>query len=58
MSALRITSSTPAWYFTAPGLAWDACLKKTEVTLELPQDINMILMIKAGTRGGISSIMH
>jgi hypothetical protein len=48
----------PTWYFTAAGLAWDACLKKTEVTLELPHDIDMILMIKAGTRGDISSIMH
>jgi hypothetical protein len=27
----------PAWYFTAPGLAWDACLKMTGITLELPQ---------------------
>ena len=25
----------PAWYYTAPGLAWDACLKKTGVRLEL-----------------------
>jgi len=25
----------PCWYFTAPGLAWDACLKKTDVKLEL-----------------------
>jgi hypothetical protein len=48
----------PLWYYTAPGLAWDACLKLTGVSLELPKDIDMILMIKAGTRGGISSIMH
>jgi hypothetical protein len=48
----------PLWYYTAPGLAWDACLKLTGVSLELPKEIDMILMIKAGTRGGISSIMH
>ena len=24
----------PAWYYTSPGLAWDACLKKTGVELE------------------------
>ena len=28
----------PAWYYTAPGLAWDACLKKTGVQLELLSD--------------------
>ena len=25
----------PAWYFSAPGLAWDAALKITKVQLEL-----------------------
>jgi hypothetical protein len=48
----------PAWYYTAPGLAWDACLKLTGITLELPQTYERLLMIKSGTRGGISSIMH
>jgi hypothetical protein len=43
----------PAWYYTAPGLAWDACLKLTGITLELPQTYEMLLMIKAGSRGGI-----
>ena len=23
----------PAWYYTSPGLAWDACLKKTGVSV-------------------------
>jgi hypothetical protein len=48
----------PAWYYTAPGLAWDACLKLTGITLELPQTYEMLLLIKSGTRGGISSIMN
>ena len=48
----------PAWYYTAPGLAWDACLKLTKIELEIPSDYDMLLMIKAGTRGGVSSIMH
>jgi len=26
----------PAWYYTAPGLAWDAYLKKTGVRLLTP----------------------
>ena len=25
----------PAWYFTAPGLSWDATLKITKLQLEL-----------------------
>ena len=32
----------PAWYYTAPGLAWDASLKLTEVELELLSDIDML----------------
>ena len=35
------------------GLAWQACLKKTEVKLELITDYHMLLMIKKGIRGGI-----
>ncbi|PFX11357.1 hypothetical protein AWC38_SpisGene24958 [Stylophora pistillata] len=46
----------PCWYFTAPGLAWDACLKLTGVKLELLSDINMLHMFEAGIRGGISMI--
>ncbi|XP_022778592.1 uncharacterized protein LOC111320169, partial [Stylophora pistillata] len=46
----------PCWYFTAPGLAWDACLKLTKVKLELLSDINMLHMFEAGIRGGISMI--
>ena len=46
----------PAWYYTSPGLAWDACLKKTEVKLELLFDVDMLLMIENGTRGGVSTI--
>ena len=46
----------PAWYYTVPGLAWDACLKKTEVRLELLNDIDMLLMIEKGIRGGVSTI--
>ncbi|KAK3698312.1 hypothetical protein QZH41_006011 [Actinostola sp. cb2023] len=45
-----------AWYYTAPGLAWDAALKLTEVKLELFTDPDMHLMIEEGIRGGVSMI--
>ena len=46
----------PCWYFTTPGLAWDACLKKTHVKLELLNDVDMLLMFEKGIRGGVSMI--
>ena len=48
----------PAWYFSAPGLAWDAILKITKVQLELLSDPGMLLMIESGIRGGIVTISH
>ena len=48
----------PAWYYTAPGLAWDAALKITEVNLELLSDPDMLLMVEKGIRGGISMISN
>jgi len=46
----------PAWYYTAPGLSWDAAFKYTGVHLELLSDPDMFLMVKHGIRGGISTI--
>ena len=48
----------PAHYFTAPGLAWDAALKVTGVNLELLSDVNMLLMVEKGIRGGVSMISN
>ena len=46
----------PAHCYSAPGLSWDALLKKTEVELELLTDMDMHLMIERGMRGGISIV--
>ena len=55
---LKIYKLDPAHYFTAPGLAWDACLKMTDIDLELLSDPNMLLMFEKGIRGGISIISN
>ena len=49
-------SLDPAHYFTSPGLSWDAMLKLTKVSLELFTDVNMLLFIEKGIRGGTSQV--
>ena len=46
----------PCHYYTAPGLAWDTCLKETKQKLQLLKDYDMLMMFKQGIRGGISHI--
>ena len=48
----------PAHFISLPGLAWQACLKKTGVELELLTDYDMLLMIEEGIRGGICHAVH
>ena len=43
----------PAHFLSAPGLAWQDCLKKTEVKLELLTDNNMLMISEDGIRGGM-----
>ena len=38
---------------SVPGLAWQACLKLTDVKLELLTDNDMLRMIEKGIKGGI-----
>ena len=55
---LKIYGLDPVYYYTTPGLAWDACLKITNIQLELLSDVNMLLMFEKGIRGGISIISN
>ena len=55
---LEIYELDPVYFVSAPGLAWQACLKKTGVKLELLTDIDMLLMVEKGTRGGICQATH
>ena len=50
---LKFYNLGPAKSISAPGLAWQAVLKKTEVKLELLTDIHMLLMVEKGVRAGI-----
>ena len=51
-------SLDPAYFYTSPGLAWQACLKMTEVRLKLLTDPDMLLMFERGTRGRITQAVH
>ena len=48
----------PAHFLSLPGLAWPACLKKTNIELELLTDYDMLLMVEEGIRGGICHSIH
>ena len=48
----------PVYFVSAQGLAWQACLRKTGVKLELLTDTDMLLMVEKGTRDGICQATH
>ena len=55
---IKVHELDPAHFLSAPGLAWQACLKKTEVKLELLTDADMLLMVEKGIRGGICHAIY
>ena len=55
---LKMYHLDPVKFFSSPGLAWQAALKKTEVKLELLTDIDMLLMIEKEIRGEICHAIH
>ena len=50
---IEIYKLDPAHFLTAPGLAWQSCLKKTGIELDLLTDNDMLNMFENGIRGGI-----
>ena len=56
--SIEIHELDPAHFLSAPGLAWQVCLKKIEVELELLTDIDMLLMVEKGIRGAICHAIY
>ena len=50
---LKVYELDPAHFLSLPGLAWQACLKKTNIKSELLTDYDMLLKVEEGIRGGI-----
>ena len=50
---IKVYELDPAHFVSLPGLAWQACLKKTNIELELLTNYDMLLMVEEGIRGGI-----
>ena len=57
-TCLKVYELDPAHFLSLPGLAWQACLKKTNVKIELLTDYDMLLMVEKGIRGGICHSIH
>ena len=55
---IEIYELDPAHFLLTPGLAWQACLKKTRVKLELLTDYDMLMMVEKGIRGGICQAIY
>ena len=57
-TCLRVYELDLAQFLSAPGLAWQASLKKTGLKLEFLIDSDMLLMVEKGIRGGICHAIH
>ena len=55
---IEVYELDPAHFFSAPGLAWQACLKKTDEKLELLTNVDMLLMVEKGIRGEICHAIY
>lgn len=45
----------PCHFFSSPGLTWAAMMRSTQAEIELISDVDMLLMIEKGIRGGLTS---
>ena len=47
----------PAYFLSAPGLAWQVCLKKTS-KIRIASDVDMLLLVEKGIKGGICHVIY
>ena len=55
---IELCGLDPTYFVSAPGLAWQACLKNTGVKLELLTDPDMLLMVENGIKGEKCDAIH
>ena len=55
---IKVYELDPAHFVSLPGLAWQACLKKTNIELELLTNYDMLIMVEEGIRDGICHSIH
>ena len=55
---IEINELDPAHFLSASGLVWQVFLKGTRVKIELLTDIDMLLVVEKGIRGGICHVIH
>ena len=55
---IKVCELDPAHFLSAPGLEWQVCLKKTKVKLQILTDVDMLLMVEKGIRGGICHAIY
>ena len=55
---LKVYELDPARFLNAQGLIWQAALKNTKVILELLTNIDVLLMVEKGIKGGLSHAFY
>ena len=55
---LKIYELDTAKFLSVLRLAWQAALKKTQVKLNLLTDVDMLLMVEKGIKGGICQSIY
>jgi hypothetical protein len=54
--SMNVYGLDPVHFYTTPGLSFSACLRLTQVRLDLLTDIDHLLLVERGLRGGVSVI--